>query len=202
MKGFKVCAAAAVLMTFAACSSSGGGSGGGGGGGQTTETPDQVSDLQAYQDLQDSLLERSNARFDAIPTQGTAEYNGFAYLQIFSQPENATFSGEARVNVDFETDAMTGRVRNLSGTDRFGEDVDVTGALQLRGTVGAERPNQIGGTVRGTLDAGGQDLIVQGGDLDLDFRGTPVRGLLGGAQLPTVIYGGAGYSGLMGIAVE
>lgn len=150
-------------------------------GSTTTETTSFAAALAAFETSADDagLADISNARFDAMPTRGTAEYTGF--VQVDAGP-TADLAAELELTADFaENGKITGDVTSpFFGVGpnnllvAYEDDVEVVfGATRARGIGNGARVDIEGSITDGT------DTIVVDAIIEGSFIGTPIVGARG-----------------------
>ncbi|MBT8459947.1 MAG: hypothetical protein KJN60_09785, partial [Boseongicola sp.] len=110
--------------------------------------------------------------------------------------------GEAVVDADFATSSLTGTGSEFVGQDRDGAFDHYAGTIGLSdGKIGINRPNDFRIDYSGIL-TGNHEAIGLGGTIEGDFKGDPIRGLLGYDLSPTAVVDGVIFPGEVGLAVE
>ena len=143
------------------------------------EFADQNDD---FDDRYDALNARSTTAYSAIPDAGTATYRGEARLGAGTDAAGVVLIGDASITVDFSDGDVTGRLSSFGGFDRSEEYSDYSGALTFEGgQIGVDKPNDVQATIEGTLVGEDHSLDVDAAFRG-DFRGTPIRGILGNTQ--------------------
>ena len=192
----KAIIASAIFSLTAAC-----------GGGSGKSAQDLFASDARSTDIQGNRINAlPGTRFSAMPTEGSAVFNGYAALAI--DPVAATNNddiivlGDLRLTANFDAATITGDVTDMRGaTDFESVDnytlVDVDGTIEIGGRqslIGVDpddnlqdRPNQWFADYQGDLEIEDNSYAV-GGTLLGDFRGTrltpqsgqsPIKALIG-----------------------
>lgn len=113
--------------------------------------------------------------FDAMPLQGEATFLGTAALVLTDNDrprDGMRLVGRSIVTVDFEADAITGRMDQFISADDVTSIAKASGGLTLRnGDIGRLRPNTFDVDYGGTLRVDGVAYVFNG-DMVGQFRGT------------------------------
>lgn len=134
--------------------------------------------------MTDRLEDRSNTEFARVPTFGTATYTGFAGVLLNDPARPVTLIGDARIEMDFDADNITGELTSFRG-EQAGAVGDYAGTVLLSaGDIAATRPNDFTFDYDGTLTGQGNTIVLDG-NADGVFKGTrlnpanpPVYGIL------------------------
>ena len=193
-------AAAAAVSMLAGCSGSSG-------------LIDSVTDpdgfYKANQPLQNamntSLTAMSNSKFTAMPSTGTATYNGYTKVVVNTPTTPIELLGLAAMNANFATQTIGGNLTSFAGNYQDTTTTPVTvkspqvsyaGSISVtNGCIGttngcaATRPNQFVADFAGTLTGQGNTLGLNGG-LTGDFKGTPIKGIQATATSGTATLNG------------
>lgn len=179
---YKLAVTSAILALTAAC----------GGGASIQSAEDKfIDDLGDTVTKAEALIELPGTAFAAMPTSGSATFNGAA--GIFIDPvfdtdrDDILIVGDAKLTANFANSTMTGAITNMQGATNFGATdadfdlVDVGGSIAIGGNqslIGVDpddnlqdRPNQWYADYAGDLAING-DTYGVGGFLLGDFRGT------------------------------
>lgn len=202
MRTHKLILATTLSAVLAAC-----------GGSSTQSAADKFTD-----DLRQSVADAERivaipgTKFAAMPTSGSATFNGAAAILIDpvfeTDRDDIAIVGEARLTANFGARTMTGEITNMQGATNFGPNegdldlVDVGGKITIGGNQSLtgndpddnlqDRPNQWYSDYEGDLDIDG-DTYGVGGFLLGDFRGTRVNPASGESPIKAIT--GADYDG-------
>lgn len=130
-----------------------------------------------------------NTAFKGMPITGTARYNGQSGLVLTSAAgDDFLLLGDGALLADFQNGTMDGTLGSFrgvilpGGAGPAGAVTDYAGTIVLaNGAIGVTRPNDFDADFDGTLTGGGNVIFVTG-DIYGDFKGTPIRGLLGSSS--------------------
>lgn len=212
-----------IWLPLVGCGGGGGADGGGGGasggdagGGRNsgrpvfvlptpTPPPDpRLARLAGYEAQKTRVLGGSGSGFAGLspttadlPVQGRVDFAGFASLRVEGGPVLTLF-GDARLDVDFSSQQISGTVDNLFGTSPAGGAADYAGALAISGA--AVQPELLL-DYSGALSAAGRQLDVTG-MLEAAFLGDPIQGLSGIDLASQVIRDGQAQLGTFLIVME
>lgn len=161
----------------------------------------------SYVGAEARLSARSNTAFvapfiEGMPTTGTATYEGNMSVAIATPGENTVLYGVAVVDADFATSSLTGTGSGFVGQDREGSFDHYAGTIGLTdGKIGINRPNDFRVEYSGIL-TGNDEAIGLSGMIEGDFKGDPIRGLLGEDLSPIAVLDGVIFPAEIRLAVE
>ena len=153
------------------------------------------------------LTARSNTAFippfiEGMPTTGDVRYLGFMSARLATPGGDTVLYGEAAVDTDFSANSVTGVVTDFVGHDRTGSIAGYDGTIVLtNGKIGIERPNDFRVDYSGIL-TGNNEAVGLSGTIGGDFKGDPIRGLLGYDSDPLAVVDGVITEAQIGLAVE
>lgn len=179
------------LVLIAGCVLAGCGGGGGAAGNLvvpknvTQEPPtDYFVAMADYGTMSSALAARSNTAFvepkiEGMPSSGRAIYDGYFHAELETTALTTRLLGLASVAVDFATDEMVGSATDFIGVDRTGAMSPYSGSVAMTGgNVGVTRPNDFSLPYSGSLDGNGETVVLSG-TITGNFKGDPIRGILG-----------------------
>lgn len=148
--------------------------------------PTFLEEARTFVDVGTQLDGVFNTAFKGMPITGTARYNGQSGLVLTSAAgDDFLLLGNAAMLADFQNGTMDGTFGSFrgvilpGGAGPAGAETDYAGTIVLaNGAIGVARPNDFDGDFSGSLTGGGNVIIVSG-DLLGDFKGTPIRGVIG-----------------------
>lgn len=151
---------------------------------------EDIRDAVAFSDERDqftnrreALSARSNSAFTAIPDENSETYQGEASLAAGTSASGVYLIGDAVLVVDFEADTVEGTLSSFGGFDRAESYADYSGTLVfVDGEIGVDRPNDLESEIVGTLRGGGYTIEVDA-EWEGDFKGSPIRGVLGNTSV-------------------
>lgn len=111
-----------------------------------------------------------------LPVTGTASYDGTALIALDAPAGGAASEliGTAVLEADFANATISGQADGFYGTVAGGEVTAFAGQVFLsQGAIDASGGDQIGADVNGTLQGGGDTLVV-GGTVAGNFLGDPL----------------------------
>lgn len=142
-----------------------------------------TSDEAAYLALQEETLALRAATENLVatpltdlPTTGTAQYDGTALIALDPLAGGAASEliGRAEITANFESATVSGQAGGFHGTVNGGDVTAFDGQVFLsQGTITRTGGDQIGADVNGTLQGGG-DTVVVGGQVAGNFLGDPL----------------------------
>jgi hypothetical protein len=196
-----------LILTLAACG--GGAAPKPGPGGPAAPPPPASFDTleTAYIGANARLAARSNTAFippliEGMPTTGGATYTGVMFVELDTAGMTTQLYGNADVTANFDASSMSGSVTDFYGRDRTGSQAAYTGAVSLtNGTIGAARPNAFDLDFSGALSGNGESISLSG-TMDGDFKGDPIRGILGVDTTPTANIDANPFTGRVLLAAE
>ena len=124
-----------------ACGGGGGGGSGGGSGGGGTPADPRIDRLDAYAaqslrvfgDASTGTPGMPMTASDAMPTSGSAMFEGYATIRIERPGDPLALFGDAILNVDFQTGATDGALSDFFGATLTGSLTNYTGTILLEG---------------------------------------------------------------------
>ena len=161
------------------------------GGGDGDSEPPQLGDADIRADftaMQERLDGLFNTAFlppdNAIPTSGTAEFEGFVKVDITGATVPVDLTGVASITADFAASTLTGSATGFQGLEG-GAVSDYSGTIEfVDGRIGrsavplaGEQPNDVRLGYRGTLDGNGRAVALDGEALG-KLKGSPIQGLV------------------------
>lgn len=161
----------------------------------------------AYVASEARLEARSNTAFvepyiEGMPTSGGAVYSGYMAVDLATAGGGTVLFGEVDVIADFAAGTLRGSAGDFVGHDRTRTIDTYAGTISMTdGRIGVVRPNAF------TIDYGGiltgnAEAISVSGTIDGNFKGDPIRGLLGYDTDPLAVVDGVIVGGQVGLAVE
>lgn len=158
--------------------------GGSGDGGPTQESPPSLQPAPSARELVDRYQDSPFTDLDTLPTSGTANFEGYAGLNLRPRSGEAATSiiGELDLSVDFgdPNNFLSGEIRNLETTD--GAQISgyievVSGAFERQSNISVEP--SVSGQFAGPTVFPGSVTYEFALRLEGDFRGNQGDGLGG-----------------------
>ena len=154
-----------------------------------TPEPPFSQEATAFVDNFAELESRFSTTTAAMPTSGTASFQGQSGLVLTSAGgDTFLLLGDAAMLADFQSATLDGTMGSFrgvmlpGGTGPATADIPYSGTILLQGgDIGFLRANDFFGGFDGTLTGGGNAIFVTGGIYG-EFKGTPIRGIIGSAS--------------------
>lgn len=175
----RVCTMLVGLLALSGCQSSTG----------PVPEPSFTQEATSFVDTGTQLNGVFNTAFKGMPVTGTARYAGQSGMVMTSAAgDDYLFLGDAAMLADFQNATMTGTLGSFrgvilpGGAGPAGAVTDYAGTIVLtNGAIGVARPNDFDADFGGTLTGGGNVIFVTG-DIYGDFKGTPIRAVMGSSS--------------------
>ena len=182
--GTRVCMVFAGLMALSGCQSSTG----------PAPEPGFTQEAYSFVDTGTQLSGVFNTAFTGMPVSGSAGFVGQSGMVMTSAAgDDYLFLGDAAMLADFQNATMAGTMGSFrgvvlpGGAGPAGAVTDYAGTILLSGgSIGVARPNDFDGDFAGTLTGGGNVIFVTG-DIYGDFKGTPIRAVMGSSSAAGLI---------------
>lgn len=144
--------------------------------------------IELFERDRDDLADVPNTAFRDMPQSGLASFTGSAQLIVGRGNDRERYVGRTNVGIDYGRGQFIGRVDNFVAR---GDRRDIGGDLRISDSaVGVNRPNDFTASYSGTL-RDGDDRIVVDAEMLGDFKGTPIRGMVGTGRGDGVTVNGA-----------